>query len=726
MNPLGESVAIILGAAAWPGHDGLDPHECFSNSATWFRDYLLHRGLPQANLLWLFDNPQQPGMLDCTIRMFLRKAATDAIRNVLFYYVGHGNYRDPKRNRDYFIAPRCTSRDNLELTTLAVRHVARTLGQETPDKRHIVIIDACYAAGAVRDFILQDSGELLKDIDQQLREHLPHNDIEHGTSVFCAAGPKIRAWAPEEAQYTMFSGALRDALTMGDPKAGPFLSLERLAELVEASIRAAFGAEGVRPELHTPRQEKGDIRNMPLFPNPAARPEADPARLREMAAEIETLRHRLGPFGRELAWIERSRVSGWYELLELRKEIDQFGDVVQCHRVCRIHGPEKGRIETLPYGFRATPKLGTCVLHRITDEQQGWSRVGAELPPPNEVLTGDVRLNPPATAQAVHAGFTIASRIINSFAMTPLDADQRGHAPVEDTTIRAAYPAQILRLAVFFPRGYQPAEMRVVARCPTDVDLPVSKWPEDAEETARVAPYLFFDRDRGCAMLTVERSFPEHHYVLSWRLPTPPEPPWAEMIQARDQVRVLLNLGAREREAVEAMLSSIRDEVCRTSFRCPPRRKPNMHLSLLAFDEAAAVTRVVCTTMDGAGRDVTFPRGAGVVGWVMRRRRPAFVDTRDSHTYGIYRTAEGVAQERHLLCVPLPLPSDSDRRSELLLNPAMPCLVTALSCVDDSGNMGLLKEPAGSTGVSSKGLLAAVSSDLAGKLLDLVSRETLS
>ena len=46
MNPLSESLAIILGAAEWPYHDGFESHEGFRNSATWFRDYLLDKGLP--------------------------------------------------------------------------------------------------------------------------------------------------------------------------------------------------------------------------------------------------------------------------------------------------------------------------------------------------------------------------------------------------------------------------------------------------------------------------------------------------------------------------------------------------------------------------------------------------------------------------------------------------------------------------------------------------------
>jgi len=138
------------------------------------------------------------------------------------------------------------------------------------------------------------------------------------------------------------------------------------------------------------------------------------------------------------------------------------------------------------------------------------------------------------------------------------------------------------------------------------------------------------------------------------------------------------------------------------------------------------VIRVVASTLSGAARAVSFPWGTGVAGWVMRRRHPTFVDTRDSHGAGIYRIVPGVPPERHLLCVPLPLPSNSARRAEVLANPAVPCLVAALGCMDESGNLALLKEAVEPGAAPSDNLLGRVSSALAGRLLEIVTRETLS
>ena len=410
------------------------------------------------------------------------------------------------------------------------------------------------------------------------------------------------------------------------------------------------------------------------------------------------------------------------------KEFDQFGDIVQSHRLHRIHGPEKGKINTIPYEFRSEPELGTCVLtsiidNQITDDRKAWST--PDLPPPQTKLSGDLILKPPANAQTTHDGFTVNSRLINSFAMTTSDAELRGHPGVEHTTVGARYPIRHLRLAVFFPAGYQPMGIRVEARR-TEASRPLEQCKEDTDETARVTPNLFFDRDRGFVVLSMERYLPEYHYLLRWKLPDPPAPPpWNEVTQARDQVQELLDLGARPRSDLERGLCAIRDAVCEEHLGWGRNRQPKARLSLLAFDEAARTTRVVLTTMDDAVRNVTFGWGVGVAGWVMRRRRPAFVDTRDSHTAGIYHKAKGAPPDRYLLCVPLPLPlplpAKSETGNKLLLNRAMPCLVAALSTADERGKMSLLKEPSRPANVEWDGPLAKLSSALVDKVLDLIS-----
>lgn len=719
MTPLEESVAVLLGACAWPNYPAFEPHQGFANSARDLRDYLLGNGVAEANLLCLFDDPRQPGELLRAVREFLRARATEAVRNVLCYYVGHGTYL----RGDYVLAPHCIDRDLLEPTALYVRHLAATLNDCAPAKRQVVVIDACYAAGAPAEFIRQGPEDAARAVAEQIREHLPARDIAYGTTIFCAAGPRREAKLPRAGTHTMFTGALLAALRKGHPRGRPLISLDTLALLVKTEIDEAFGTEGVRPELHTPRQDQGDIRTLEFFPNPAAHAPAEAA-LPEPAPPADPaedwLRH-------DNEWVRRSREAGWYELLELRKEIDAAGDVRQTHLLHRIHGPEHGQISAIPYGFRAEPLFGTCFVVRVTDEQGDWTLEGAELPPPATKVVGSWQLVPPARAGAMHAGLTVVTQLVNSFAMTPADAEIRGVAPIERTSIRASYPVRHLRLVVAFPRGYQPQSIRVLAHTTDDLDQPTAEWPVDAAETARVANGFYFDPDRGLAVLSVERALPENHYVLSWHLPEPPTPPpMGAVVRAQAQLRRLLRLDAGAQARLDAALAEVRDAVSAEHLFWDDPGPAPAALSLLAYDAEARLIRVVASTLAGPARAVSFPWGTGVAGWVMRRRHPTFVDTRDSHGAGIYRIVPGVPPERHLLCVPLPLPSNSPRRAEALANPAIPCLVAALGCMDESGNLALLKQSAEPGAAPSDNLLGRVSSALAGPLLEIVTRETLS
>ncbi|HEX4260626.1 MAG TPA: hypothetical protein VHY76_05960 [Acetobacteraceae bacterium] len=706
MTPLAESAAIILGASEWPGSDGFDPHPAFRNSAEFFRDYLAGNGLPRENLLWLFDDPREPFGVTSAMLDFLRERANGAVRNILLYYVGHGAVR----HRDYYLALRCTRLSEMELSALAFRHVARKLLEEVSDKRQVIILDACYASAAVGEFVAQAAAAQAQS----------DADIKYGTSVFCAAGP-TEANAPRDAEYTMFSGALRRILTAGCGKIRrPLLTLEEVAMGIQADIHARFRQHGVRPELHTPRQQQGDIRTLPLFPNPGWRPRPDTPEVRALRAELDALRRAVEPLARELEWEHASRQEGHYESLALRKEIDQFGDMRQRHRIVGITGPRDGEIATLPYNFRTEPELGTCVVEEIRDEHRHHSAERSKLPAPAASVSGTLVLRPPATAGTVHRGFTVRTWFINAFAVTLLDAKLRGEPEIEKTSIRPRFPARYLRLIVSFPAGYAPPETPQVSALLPAEGRPLDEWEEDAEETARIAPGFHFDAARAWAILQIERALPRFEYTMKWHLPAQPESQMEEAPRAREEVRNLVALGTRERTLLGNRLAAIRDAVCRQPLGWRDDQPRNVHLALLVFDEDRAVTEVVAAT-DGPGRTLGLPWGAGLVGWVMRRRRPVFVDTRQRGASGIYRAVPSLPMERYVLCVPLPLPSDSGRRGELLLDRSIPCAVASLSCVDESGNMARLMGPKPAASVAPGTLLGGIASGLAGAVLDLLA-----
>ena len=67
----------------------------------------------------------------------------------------------------------------------------------------------------------------------------------------------------------MFSDSLLTVLTDGHKDFGPRLSFIDLGELVRDRIKETYRDMGVRPEVHSPDQETGDVAHVPLFPNPA-------------------------------------------------------------------------------------------------------------------------------------------------------------------------------------------------------------------------------------------------------------------------------------------------------------------------------------------------------------------------------------------------------------------------------------------------------------------------
>lgn len=101
------TLVIVIGASIFPGNEQLSNLR-FACSAEGMRDYFLDPGrfgLPEGNLLWLFDATEQPTSVYDKIEVFLRDALArpepDGPRDVIVYYVGHGFFGD---DRSYHLA----------------------------------------------------------------------------------------------------------------------------------------------------------------------------------------------------------------------------------------------------------------------------------------------------------------------------------------------------------------------------------------------------------------------------------------------------------------------------------------------------------------------------------------------------------------------------------------------------------------------------------------------
>src|SRR5437763_16502445 len=91
------TVAIVLGASAWPFSPALGEATAFANSSHAFRDYLLAPAgfaIPAKNVLDLFDSPKPPNDLMRAVSEFLTSRLREPLqpRDLIVYYVGHGGF----------------------------------------------------------------------------------------------------------------------------------------------------------------------------------------------------------------------------------------------------------------------------------------------------------------------------------------------------------------------------------------------------------------------------------------------------------------------------------------------------------------------------------------------------------------------------------------------------------------------------------------------------------
>src|SRR5260221_14747921 len=113
------TLVILLGASKWPGFPDFEPSEAFINSTHDLAKYFLNThlfGLPEENLLNLFDSGKDPNTIDIEIGQFLDTRISDLrqvgleARDLLVYFTGHGGFAD--HDFSYYLAINCTRKEN--------------------------------------------------------------------------------------------------------------------------------------------------------------------------------------------------------------------------------------------------------------------------------------------------------------------------------------------------------------------------------------------------------------------------------------------------------------------------------------------------------------------------------------------------------------------------------------------------------------------------------------
>jgi formylglycine-generating enzyme required for sulfatase activity len=274
-SPAAETtIAVLLGASEYPQKPAWS-NPVLGTSARAFRDYLLAPtglSLTPGQVLDLFDAAAGAADQLFQIKEFLKKSGTRA-RDLIVYYVGHGGFD----NDDYYLGIRNTQHDHEFITTIESRKLARIIREGFGRKRVYVILDSCFAASAAPDW----QGDEIEAAVRKMSQPLPRQ----GTAFLAAASKYDVTRAPRAERYTVFSGAVLEALAHGVDRAQPRISLYELYEEVRDRLQRRETDEEARPELHTPSQREGDVARLGLFPNAAYPRIAEANRVRaEVAA----------------------------------------------------------------------------------------------------------------------------------------------------------------------------------------------------------------------------------------------------------------------------------------------------------------------------------------------------------------------------------------------------------------------------------------------------------
>jgi hypothetical protein len=391
------TLAIILGASAWPKWEELGAHEAFRKSAEDFEGYLLNEfGLPEANLRNFFDAEIGPDALDEAIDEFLAtrkaelKAAGTPATDLLMFYTGHGNFQ--LGNDDFFLALRNSRKGRPDVSALRMTSLAATLKEQARHLRRFLILDCCFAAAAGK--YLQ-SGAAVEAVAVQTMDAFKEMP-KKGTALLCSSSAKTPSEIAPDGAYTMFSEALLYALKSGHAGEDQWLSISSLAWLIRGYLKERYQDAAVRPEVHSPDQGEGDIGLLPLFPNqsfegsipPSPELDLDESRFIESLFErfytynlviLLGQAQREQPASRELLWktaLERYGPERVLHLVPLSGESVETGRYfADLGRQCKAETPitdgagliehidgrmaEADRLFILVNGFEGGPKQGS-------------------------------------------------------------------------------------------------------------------------------------------------------------------------------------------------------------------------------------------------------------------------------------------------------------------------------------------------------------------------------
>jgi hypothetical protein len=277
------TLAVVIGMMEAPGI-GLEPMESLRHSAVavvrFFRDPA-GMGLAEGNVSNFFM--EHVGRDDLLNKMgeFLgqrAKAMRDnhqPVRDVLIYYVGHGEFIQAGGMSEVYhlILHTTNEKGGRAATSLSLISLIEVLFRNVPGVRYSLIVDACYSGLAAGVLPRGESARAdplrlsATDIMGGVSKEKPNHPALESLALLCSSGRGQKSLAPPGEPYTMFTGALLEALMWGTPAAGKRLSLRETCAIATNLIATRFGTEGVLPEVHPAPVASADPAGVGLFPN---------------------------------------------------------------------------------------------------------------------------------------------------------------------------------------------------------------------------------------------------------------------------------------------------------------------------------------------------------------------------------------------------------------------------------------------------------------------------
>ncbi|WP_373683120.1 caspase family protein [Paraburkholderia sp. UYCP14C] len=266
-----KSCVVLLGASMYPDYTDLN-NPSLLNSAMALKKYFLktaEMNVERKHFLDLYNskenNTRQMQLMGEHIERFNHDAG-DELQNVFIIYLGHGLPQSGTTS----LSIAATTKSATSLTALKVQDLADELKKLAAWSRRFVILDCCYAAGALKVFLDEDGG-LVQTAEQAFDTHEREDEQENptrGTTVLCAADKYSKAKAPSGELYTLFSGLLLDVLRNGKSGGPSLMTFGNIVQIISDKLRKMH--EGPTPVLVSPDQTEGDLGHvLRLFPNPA-------------------------------------------------------------------------------------------------------------------------------------------------------------------------------------------------------------------------------------------------------------------------------------------------------------------------------------------------------------------------------------------------------------------------------------------------------------------------